>query len=91
VNIAETVELLHALKSVGATHFKSNDIEVRIGGSKPAFVKHKMYSEPPQPELPVQQEEAFNPEATKRAEDLINLLKMKDDQLVDQIFPDGAL
>lgn len=90
MNIAETVELLQILKSVGATHFKSNDIEVRLGGGKPASLKYQVHREPLQPELP-KQEEPLNPEATQRAQDLIDLLKMKDDQLVDQIFPDGAI
>lgn len=86
MNAQETVELLRALKEVGATHFKSHEIEVRLSGGMSQFVK------PAQPLAPPSKEEpAFNAENTKKAQDLIDLLKMKDDQLVNQIFPDGAL
>ena len=34
--------------------------------------------------------EPLNPENTKRAEDLLDLLKRKDDQILDLMFPDGA-
>lgn len=97
MNLQETVELLNTLKSTGAKYFKSNDLEV----SFTHFVIDEQSTRPPkhnpvgelipditmkEPDLP----RGFNPVDTKKAEDLIDILKMKDEDLVNKIFPAGA-
>lgn len=100
MNLQETVELLNTLKSTGAKYFKSNDLEVSFSSFvvgqhaqalKPGNFDHPGHVEPDtiqmkEPDLP----RGFNPVDTKKAEDLIDILKMKDEDLVNKIFPAGA-
>ena len=92
----EIIELIEVLKSAGATHFKSREFEISLGFDGPTVpVRAKSKAQPqaravfkdgmlqPDPE-------PLNPENTKRAEDLLDLLKRKDDQILDLMFPDGA-
>jgi hypothetical protein len=87
MNASETAELISALKAQGVLHFKSHDFEVHFGTDPapltiPKPIPEKLpYVEPPQ---------AIDPVQTQRAQDLIDLLKLKDDDLVNKIFPDGA-
>lgn len=88
MNVNETLQIISALKNCGATHFKSQDFEIRMGST----ALHEPLSNPPPvveqaQSQPLPQENAAN---TKKVEDLINILKMPPEQLVDQIFPDGA-
>lgn len=86
MNLQETIALIGALKEAGATHFKSNDFEVHLDGSRLVIQEHKEaqkdFEEPKEEEGPIDQEK------TKKIEDLIDVLNMKDEQLVDQIFPE---
>ena len=87
MNLQETVELLHALKASGAKYFKSSDMEVRLGeNSEPEILTMK----PREPIRPAPIEPKYDPVATKQTEDLIDLLKMKDEELVNKIFPAGS-
>jgi hypothetical protein len=92
MNLAETVELIKALKAAGATHFKSDDFEVTLSAYAP--IMHQESS--PQPIIPAPQStvspqvQTLNEDATKRAQDLIETLKMDDASLLDKIFPAGA-
>jgi len=90
VNLQETIALIGALKQAGVTHFKSADFEVTLGRSKTRETSNE--PEPIQPpHESTQQEQPINKENTQKAEDLIEMLTMKDEQLVDRIFPAGAL
>lgn len=94
MNLQETVELLSALKSSGAKYFKSNDFEVSFSSFVIGSKDQKPIIEPDTIELKSQPkidpDSNFNPIATKQAEDLIDILKMKDEELVNKIFPAGS-
>lgn len=82
MNALETIELIKVLRQSGATHFKSNDFEVTLGGDVSEL--------PPKAEAkPVEQPEG-NPQATEKIKDLISTLKMNNEELLDKIFPNGA-
>lgn len=82
MNLAETLELIRGLKAAGATHFKSDDFEVTLNAYSPL----PMMSEPvPMPEAPV-----INEEATDKLKELIETMKLNDEDLIDKIFPAGA-
>ncbi len=82
MNIQETLALIEALKSAGATHFKSSGCELTLSAGSVSLPVEKM----PQPSAPVQQ----NGDATEKLKGLIDTLKMDDGQLLDKIFPAGA-
>lgn len=94
MNLQETIALIGALKEAGATHFKSNDFEVHLGndgtGIQPLAQTHEsVFRKDAQT---IQKDEGpIDQEKTQKIEDVIDLLKMKDDQLLDKIFPEGAL
>lgn len=88
MNLQETIDLIGALKKAGATHFKSADFEVTLGKSTTRQEPDQITMAEPKSEIP---EATINQANTKKAEDLIEMLTMKDDQLIDRIFPDGAL
>jgi hypothetical protein len=83
MNLQETIALLQALKSTGAKYFKSNDFEVRLDGDGEPEILTMRQSEP-------KIDPNFNPTSTAQAESLIDILKMKDEDLVNKIFPAGA-
>jgi hypothetical protein len=87
----EMLSIIDALKAAGATHFKCRDFAVRLGRSGVGKAVKKPLSQriagdvappPPPPE--------YNAENTAKAESLLDLIKGKDEQLLDVIFPDGA-
>ena len=83
MNVQETLLVIEALGAAGATHFKSQDFEISlIGNSKP--IGRARREDAPQSH-PVE-----NKEATEKLQNLIKTLSMPPEQLVDQIFPDGA-
>lgn len=95
MNLEETITLIECLRESGATHFKSRDLEVSFGESaevdRPRPKPHAPLHAPPAGEPSAEAKEApASPENTKKAEDLINKLKMSPEQLIDAIFPDGA-
>jgi hypothetical protein len=87
MNLSDTVELINALKSKGVLHFKSHDFEVSF---KPSGVETHVGSEQSMQVVTPAPEGPIDPVATQKAQDLIDILKLKDDALVDKIFPDGA-
>lgn len=88
MNLDETIKLLQALKANGATYFKSNDFEVNLIGGQPVVEAPSVRSLPPA-EVPVAPP-PFDPIATEQAQELIDTLSMKDEDLVNKLFPDGA-
>lgn len=94
MNIQETLALLDALKSGGATHFKSQDFEVTFGknSSDPGAARS------PSPQAsgagpssnPGPADSPENKEATEKIKGLIATMKLDDDSLLDKIFPAGA-
>lgn len=86
MNIAETLALIEALKNAGATHFKSQDLEVSLSGGSVSYPGSAVHD--PFPPSPPRAHE--NKEATDKIKDLISTMKMSHEELVDKIFPDGA-
>ncbi len=88
MNLAETIALVEALKLAGVTKFKSAELDI----SFEAPTKHKKKASPSAPEeKPSEESPLLNTEATEKLKDLISTLKMSDEELANQIFPDGAL
>ena len=88
MNVEETLRVLSALKSAGATHFKSQDFEITLHASKhpvvPAPQEYPHFA--PEPAAPPAQ----NEDATQKLKDLIGTLNMSNEDLVDKIFPAGS-
>lgn len=81
------MELLAALSRLGISHYKSHDLEIRLGGEcqRELVAPEPLIGPSPNPPVPIQ-----NEDATKKLTDLIETLKMNDESLVDKIFPAGA-
>ena len=103
MNVNETRELLSALKSAGATHFKSADFEVTftstgdvnsVGSGLVKWLPETKSQDDgitPAPAATDQDVSAVhNVEATAKIQDLIKTLSLPNEQLVDRIFPNGA-
>lgn len=95
MNVQDSLALIKALKEAGATHFKSPEFGeitlVHDQSDEEIVVTEPVTSIPAKereqtPGAPVE-----NVEATKKVVEAINLLKMNDEQLANQIFPDGAI
>jgi hypothetical protein len=84
MNAAETLEIIRQLHAVGASHFKSGDFEITLNGSVGAVPVESKKQEP------MQAPHTENHAATEKLKALINTLNMPPEQLVDQIFPNGA-
>lgn len=86
MNLVETLQIIAALREVGAISFKSKDFEISIGHGAMVPVRPSVL--PPSPEhVPPSQP---SPEDTEKLKDLINTMKLDDNQLFDKIFPAGA-
>lgn len=85
MNAAETLEIIKTLHAIGASHFKSDDFEINLGGS--VSVPVVSY---PQKDQNIDNPQAGNPEATERLKELIGTMQMSPEQLADKIFPAGA-
>lgn len=85
MNLQETLQLLDKLGSMGAKRFKSNELEIDFGAvaQKTVVVTNQEPVQPP-PSQPINQEN------TRKVQALIDLLKAKDEELVNTIFPEGA-
>lgn len=99
MNAQDTLVILQALQAMGATHFKSGDFEIRIGEPEKHVGVQTPVTRKVQEELAAQNMIAAahgqmplgaNPDATRAAQELIDKLKLKDAELIDQIFPAGA-
>ncbi len=88
MNLTETLALLDKLKAVGAKHFKSADLQVDLEAQSWVHVDTLPDAKRPEPAAPVT--EPYNAQNTKAVEDMIDLLKSKDEALLDKIFPAGA-
>lgn len=88
MNVEETIKLLQVLKSNGATYFKSSDFEVTLIGGQPVLEAPVGPSSSPA-EAPVEPS-PIDQAATDKVVETIELLKMKDEDLANKIFPDGA-
>ena len=89
MNLAETQSLIAALRQAGATHFKSADFEVSFCSSFAEKLNEKPVSTFP-PDLEPKSAgdiPAENPEATEKLKDQIATLQMKDEELLDKVFP----
>jgi hypothetical protein len=97
MNLAETLQLLDKLKELGVTRFQDGAFEVTMSGIPAPMHIHMPPEAPvpipepaPLPPKPKTQAQAYNEENTKKMQALIDLLKMKDEELANTIFPDGA-
>jgi hypothetical protein len=92
MTIKGTEKLLLLLRTHGVSHFKTPSIEIRIGAS-PApdsvaavgpvpFQASTTKAPPPQAAPPVEMQ------IPHHVNEVANLLKLNDDQLVDKLFPD---
>lgn len=89
MNLVETLQLLDKLAATGVTYFKSNDFVIELRGPmNVANDANKAISLAPQPTP--KPSEQYSESNTKKVQDLIDLLKSKDEELVNQIFPEGA-
>ncbi len=90
MNLQETLALLEALKSSGVTKFKSLEHDISFGGDIGEKIGILPTASSDKPvDIPVESVE--NKEATEKLKSLINTLKMSDEELANQIFPDGAV
>lgn len=90
MNLLETVELINALKAAGVSRFKSHEHDIVLelrGGAEPSLA----HTQTPVGSTPTPATISESVENTALAVDLINTLKMSPDELVNHIFPDGAL
>ena len=90
MNVSETLQILEALRLCGAKHFKCPELEITMEGNAvvtSGALPQAPVGGAPGPQMP---QVMPNEDATKRAQDLINALKMKDTELLDKIFPAGA-
>lgn len=88
MTLAETVELLRALREAGVRRFKSRDLEIEFSGvaaSQASQISPPSQTTPRVPEVTM----AENKEATERLKDLIRTLKMSDSDLINAMFPVG--
>lgn len=87
MNHQERMELLAALSRFGVTHYKSHDLEIRLGPiHKPEDLVARLPDTPADSPAP----ESQNDVATAKLKDLIDTLHLDHASLVDKIFPAGA-
>lgn len=89
----EKLKLIQLLCSSGVTYFKCHEFELRIDSqkakesphidSKPLTMNHQQAVVTPAAQ--------YNAEDTEKLLKLIDTLKLKDEDLANHIFPDGAL
>lgn len=90
MNLSETLALLDKLNTVGAKHFKSIDFEVSMGGKANPVVREVAQTTTAPSEEAKDPEVPYSAENTRRAENLIDLLNSKDEELFNKICPAGA-
>jgi hypothetical protein len=96
VNLSDTTHLIQALKANGVVHFKSHDFEVKFNTSAGESLNNEVATYTAPADVPVKMDQpvenvTYDPVETKKAQDLVDLLKLKDDDLVNKLFPDGAM
>ena len=95
MNVQDSLALIKALKEAGATHFKSPEFGeitlVHDQSDEEIVVTEPVTSIPAKEREQTPASPVENVEATKKVVEAINLLKMNDEQLANQIFPDGAI
>lgn len=87
MNSEEKIRLIQLLCSSGVTFFKCAEFELRIDGKKEVqslpIDSPKVEAQEPVPQ--------YNPQQTDKVLKLIDMLKNSDDELVNKIFPAGAM
>lgn len=96
MNILETLQLLAALRQAGATHFKSPELEVSLGGdvSKVSIGTKSVPIDPSptqvtEPMLTAEQEAKIK-EANEKITEMIKTMNMSPDELANKMFPPEA-
>lgn len=95
MNAQEVLQIIKALKEANGKYISMPGLELRLEpGLRPLEAStvdsppltHTQVSPNPEEAL-TSPPSPLNEEATKRVEDVIDLLKLKDEELVDKIFP----
>jgi hypothetical protein len=87
--------LLHVLRSHGVNHFKTHEVEITIG-HPPALSDHTTVGPVPSPksDIKIPATAAAAPPTEMKIPHHINeaarLIKLSDEDLVDELFPEGA-
>lgn len=100
MTLSQTERLLTLLRTNGVTHFKSHDVEIRIGALETQSAGAAVSSEPtivprgtgPSSTKPgsagdIPAKEIMIPHQLNQ---MMSVLKMNDEDLVDALFPEGA-
>lgn len=87
MNLQDMLQLLERLHALGAKHFKCRDLEVSFTGAGDVAISVAAPVVTPEAPSPPP---AYSPENTQKVQEMIDLLKMKDEDLANQIFPEGA-
>jgi hypothetical protein len=90
MKLEEIAQLIQLLKANGVTRFKSDDIELKFGGSvsldsSAAIIPTKI-AETKAP--PLQAIPPVDLDIVHHVNEVANLLKLGDEDLVDKLFPD---
>lgn len=90
-------EILESLADVcarkGIRHLKTRDIELRIDldHSVKPMISGQIACEPRASSIEASKAEPMqNPQSVEKINELINTLKLPDEELLNKIFPDGA-
>lgn len=93
MNVQETLAIIEALRSSGATHFKSNDFEITLRGGAQPSLAHTQVPEGSTPS-PATTDKPTDPAvaaANEKLKELLETVQMTPEQLADKMFPDGAV
>lgn len=91
MNSEEKIRLIQLLCSSGVTFFKCAEFELRIDTAKAKEVQKPTMvnaNYTPEAQEPAPQ---YNPQQTDKVLKLIDMLKSGDDELMNKIFPAGAM
>ncbi len=89
MNLQETLALIEALKSAGVTKFKSLEHDISLDAR--AIAHNEFAVKNPVQPADIKPPIVENKEATEKLKELISDLKLSDEDLVNKLFPDGAL
>lgn len=90
MKLEKTERLITLLKQSGVTYFKDGELEIRLDGhssvSSTAPLTSGFISTPPS--FPLQAVPPVETEIPHHVNEVQNLLKLSDEDLVDKLFPD---
>lgn len=94
MNLKGTERFLNLLRAYGVSHFKSPEMEIRIGAPPTTSpdLSHAVSSPPSQTKAPANAASAppVEMQIPHHVNEVAKLLKLNDADLVDALFPEGA-